>query len=231
MNNTKKKILIIALAVCLVAIVSMGTLAWFSASDKIVNDFHVATDSQSKTDFSVDVVEEVTVGDNITANNNGGYTYNKVLPGDTLEKKVEVKNTGAYDQYIRVLVEISDGAKWSAALGADYQFENCFIGFDPTMWVNIDTEYDSTADKIIVVAYYKDVLTADSTNNSITLFEKVKIPEELTVEESNALGCSFDITVKAHAIQSENVGTDVWAAFNTVVKWDYKTEYAPDLAS
>ena len=39
MKMTKKKVFIAALAICLVAIVSMGTLAWFTASDYVTNDW------------------------------------------------------------------------------------------------------------------------------------------------------------------------------------------------
>ena len=59
MKMTKKKVFVIALAICLVAIISMGTLAWFNAQDAVTNDFMIA-DSDDDTPneiFSVDVWE------------------------------------------------------------------------------------------------------------------------------------------------------------------------------
>ena len=58
MKMTKKKVFVAALAICLIAIISMGTLAWFNATDDITNNFKVATD-ENDTDptFSVKVSE------------------------------------------------------------------------------------------------------------------------------------------------------------------------------
>ena len=217
MKLNKKKVLVLALAVCLIATLSIGTLAWFSAEDEIKNDFLFATDDEGKPDFSVDVTEEGDPEDD-------GLKYEDILPGDVYDKKATVTNTGAYDQYIRVIVEISDGQAWRDALGTDYAFENCFIGFDPAMWLQPIgvNNYIPGVDKIVIVAYYNGILTPDQ---SITLFEQVKIPEELTVDQADTLAGGFDITVKAHAIQADNVGNNVYAAFNDVVGWKALDEY------
>lgn len=226
----KKKVFTLALAVCLIAILSMGTLAWFSAEDSVKNDFLFATDDEGKTDFSVDVWENRDTNGDGDYNEVGdaekdtdGLVYENILPGDVLSKEAHVENTGAYDQYIRVIVEISDAKALIAALGADYKFENCFIGCDLTQWyVGGVNHYLDDQDVIVVVLYYNGVLEAGS---EIKLFDAVKIPEELTVEHANALSNEFTVTVKAHAIQAENVGDDIWAAFNTVVGWNALTEY------
>ena len=42
MKLNKKKVVVSALAVSLVAILSFGTIAWFSAEDTIENKFHFA---------------------------------------------------------------------------------------------------------------------------------------------------------------------------------------------
>ena len=217
MKLNKKKVLVLSLAVCLIATLSIGSLAWFSAEDSVKNDFLFATDDEGNPDFSVDVTEEGDPEDD-------GLVYENILPGDVYDKKATVTNTGAYDQYIRVIVEISDGQAWRDALGTDYAFENCFIGFDPAMWLQPIgvNNYIPGVDKIVIVAYYDGVLTPDQ---SITLFEQVKIPEELTVDQADTLAGGFDITVKAHAIQADNVGNNVYAAFNDVVGWKALDEY------
>ena len=60
MKMTKKKVFVTALAVCLVAILSMGSLAWFSAQDSVTNNFHIADSADNNPDdiFSVDVYEK-----------------------------------------------------------------------------------------------------------------------------------------------------------------------------
>lgn len=58
MKMNKKKVFTLALAVCLIAILSMGTLAWFSDSDSIKNDFMFDDSNNDGTpDFKVDVFE------------------------------------------------------------------------------------------------------------------------------------------------------------------------------
>ena len=81
MKITKKKVLVAALAICLVAIISSGSLAWFNATDSVTNTFKVATDD-NVTDpaFSVKVSEtDLSGGETVD-----GVTYYAVLPGDVI---------------------------------------------------------------------------------------------------------------------------------------------------
>ena len=59
MKNTKKKVFVVALAICLVAIISMGSLAWFTASDSVDNTFKIADSNDDANDvFSIDLYEK-----------------------------------------------------------------------------------------------------------------------------------------------------------------------------
>ena len=88
MKMTKKKVFAAALAVCLVAILSMSTLAWFSAQDTVKNEFFVAdsTDTDKNDIFSVDVLERVDTDGNgvydATLSSPNGFDYKDILPGD-----------------------------------------------------------------------------------------------------------------------------------------------------
>lgn len=214
MTFNKKKVFVLALAVCLAAVLSAGTLAWFSATDRVSNDFLVA-DSEDTTPeaiFSVDVWEytETSPTDKVPT----GDTYTDVLPGDVLKKEPHVANTGHYDQYVRVIVEISDAAVWQSALGNDFNdatLLSLFGGFDPAKWDHVTTEV--TDGKIRVVLYAVDVLKSD---NDITVFQSVTVPAALTQEHAAALGGGFTIDVKAQAVQTENVGNNAYDAFQTV---------------
>ena len=60
MKITKKKVVVTSIAVCLVAILSMGTLAWFTDSDSATNNFFVTNSDQgADAIFSIDVKENV----------------------------------------------------------------------------------------------------------------------------------------------------------------------------
>ena len=233
---TKKKIFVVALAVCLIAILSAGSLAWFSAQDSVKNEFFIATsDDDTKEEiFSVDVLERIDQDKDgvydATLSSPEGYDYKEILPGAKLVKEPFVRNTGFYDQYIRVTLTISDATAWINAMGLDFAIENVFDGYDATAWNHISKDINGETDTITYVLYFNGILDGDDTTNDaqtdvkqVTLFTHVNIPESLTQEQAAAFKGDFSISVKADAVQTENVvpaGTAAedaaWAAFRTV---------------
>ena len=211
MRMTKKKVFVAALAVCLVAVLSMGTLAWFSDSDSVTNKFMIA-DSESDPNeiFSVDVWENTPDGDK----DQDGYEYKDILPGDQLKKEVYVENTGAYDQYIRVKVTVNNADAWIAALGNGYDLGTMFLGHDETKWTRYEVgEYNGTNNTYTMVFYLNEKLAPNATVN---LFETVEIPSQLTQQQMSFVGGQFDLTILAEAVQTENVGDSAYEAFQTV---------------
>ena len=213
MKFTKKKVFVVALAVCLVAVLSMGTLAWFSDSDSVTNKFMIA-DSESDPNeiFSVDVWENTPDGDK----DQDGYEYKDILPGDQLKKEVYVENTGAYDQYIRVKVTVNNADAWIAALGNGYDLGTMFLGHDETKWTRYEVgEYsnDANGSYYTMVFYLNEKLAPNATVN---LFETVEIPSQLTQQQMSFVGGQFDLTILAEAVQTENVGDSAYEAFQTV---------------
>ena len=218
MKMNKKKVFVTALVVCLVAILSMGSLAWFSAQDNATNKFYVAdsTDTKPEDIFSVEVFERVDTdgdGEKDAALFENGFDYKDVLPGDLLVKEPVVRNTGYYSQYIRAIVTISDATAWLNAVGENIDMSTVFIGFDETKWTNIQKKTDDGTDTMTYVLYYDGILES---GKDITLFTNVKIPESLTQAQAVAFGGDFTIDVKAQAVQTENVGETAYAAFQTV---------------
>ena len=233
---TKKKIFVVALAVCLLAILSMSSLAWFSAKDSVKNNFYVAdsTDNNPEDIFSVDVYEKHDYdNDGDLDEFQSGISYKDVLPGDELEKIAIVKNTGYYDQYIRVIITMSDAANWKAILGNEFgeaAILGLFDGLDQTMWNHITVETLDTSDEIRIVMYYNGILDGSDEGDDvaeITVFNNVKIPDVMDQEDASHFdddgNWGFTIDVKAQAVQTENVVPDgtaaedaAWAAFDTV---------------
>lgn len=211
MRLTKKKVFVAALAICLVAIISMGSLAWFTASDSVTNKFLIADSEDDTPDeiFSVDVWEKTPDSEEDT----DGYEYPDILPGATLVKEPHVENTGHYDQYIRVVVTISDATAWLNAVGEDIDMNTVFVGFDETQWTNIEKKIEGETDTVTYVLYYNGILES---GKDITLFTDVKIPDSLTQAQAAAFGGDFTIDVKAQAVQTENVGANAYEAFATV---------------
>lgn len=224
MKNTKKKVLVGALVVSLAALVSVGSVAWFSASDSVQNKFMVATSDEPDDpdkEFDVDVWEKTPDDDKDT----DGTEYPDIMPGDELTKEVHVENTGKYDEYIRMVVTVSDAAAWGGLLNkapADIALGNLVVGLNTTDFENDLSAfaYDESADTLTYVYYAKNVLAPDA---DLTLFDAVKIPDSMTEEQADAFTVkdgdeqgSFTLDVKAQAVQTANVGDNAKAAFATV---------------
>ena len=216
----KKKLFSLALTVIMIAILSFGTLAWFSDSDDVTNNFYIASSDDTDPDdiFSVDVWENTPDGDK----DQDGYEYKDVLPGDVLKKEVSVENTGYYDQYVRVTVTISDAAAWMEVLKTNGQapkLEQIVDGYDPNanVWVDASREVDVENDTLVYTLHYRNILLGDQESiydnggvhsDVVTVFTAVKIPASMTVEQAAMFKSNFQITVKAEAVQTENLGLD-----------------------
>ena len=203
MKMTKSKVFTLALTVCLIAILSMGSLAWFSDSDAVTNEFLVA----GSDDKDPDEIFSVTVWENVPGETTyEGHTYENILPGDSLKKEVYVENTGSYDQYVRVIVTISDAEAWINALGADFNAATLFEGFDATKWVhvwnNLSESNGEIPEDLIFVLYHKDVV---GVGDMVKVFESVSIPTGLTREQAALFEGGFTIDIKAQAVQTLNV--------------------------
>ena len=84
----KKKLFSLAVVAIMIAILSFGSLAWFSDSDSVTNDFGIAGGENQDPDqiFSVDVMEYVvdengngaTVGYDQDPNYTDTFTYKKI---------------------------------------------------------------------------------------------------------------------------------------------------------
>lgn len=229
---SKKKVFVVALVVCLVAILSVGTLAWFNYTDEITNKFMIAdSDGDGTPDFGVDVWENENDGDD-TADADGdgdpektqkGNTYEKIAPGDKLAKNPTVENTGDYDQWIRVLVTFDEHAKLMAACQKYDAVSN-----DLRAWLDVDANAWTADDETVVennsityVYYYNYKLTKDGT---AVLFNNITIPGEFVQEDMAFTSGDFTVTVKAEAVQADNTGDTAKAAFEKV-GWGVGEDY------
>lgn len=226
---TKKKILVVALVVSLVALISAGTLAWFSDTDSATNNFYVTNSDQNDPDaiFSVDVTEFVADDGEQKQSVDTGYDFEDILPGDVLTKQPFVTNTGSYDQFIRVTVTISDYAAFNAALGESYPvaslFGNLNCGFEGADLVLDSHTENANGDDSLVYVFYVNKVVAPG--ESIRLFDKVLVPTELDQADfaNTTLSDGFSIDIFAEAVQTDNVGVDDLANADAA---DAKTAFA-----
>ena len=228
--NSKKKVFVVAVAVCLIAILSMSSLAWFSDSDDVTNQFMIST-SDDKDDpegiFSVDIWENVdTDGDGnadkvSVGEEQPGAEFKHIYPSQTLIKEPHVENTGKYDQWIRVKVTVTDAAAWIslgqkyAENGEPYDLTEIFGGHSENVWTRGGIEHDVTNDKLTYTYYLNEKL--EPTKN-VVLFTTVTIPSYFNQYDLAELDGGFELTLLAEAVQADNTGDTAVEAFALVTR-------------
>lgn len=231
----KKKVFILALAVCLIAILSMSTLAWFNSTADVKNDFMFDdTDGDGSPDFEVIIYE--TKNDGTTDTTEDGNQYTHVAPGAVLPKDPTVKNEGDYDMYTRVVVTLDNASAW-IAVSDKYSIaddDNCILEEMVEIhqnWVRFDNPvYDATADTLTYVYYHNGIVEAGV--KTAPLFTQVTIPTAPQQDDLRFGDDKFSITVKADAIQSDNIiadgatitGNEAYTAFSNA-NWAAGLEY------
>ena len=216
MKLNKKKVFALALAVCLIATLSMGSLAWFTAEDQVTNDFLIGdTNTPPDEVFGIDLWEETdadrdgtseTVGKDV--GNDIGAKYETILPGEILPKKPYLTNTGIHPQFVRAIVTVTPASILKDAMGDDWKNADLFLaGTDATKWQLDSISYtnDGTTSKLVYVYYYQEVLAAGATTDDI--FEAVVVPTGLTTDQAAQMG-GFQINIVGQAIQSEHILKD-----------------------
>ena len=117
-------------------------------------------------------------------------------------------------------VTVSDAEAWMAALntnGKTPKLEQIVDGYDPNANIWVDTSVEIVEDKLVYTLHYRNILLGDQESiydnggvhsDVVTVFTAVKIPQSLTVDQAAAFESNFEITVKAEAVQTENLGLD-----------------------
>lgn len=189
----KRKLTLIALAICLAAVAVTGaSIAFFSDSTKTTNVFTMG---------NVDI--ELTETDWVQPT--------VVVPGTTYKKNPTVNNIGSNSAWVRINVTLSDAAAFTAAAQAHNikELDEIFTGHDETKWSLAGVSKDTTADTITYSYYFKTVLAPSASTGA--LFESVKIPESFTKSDMTGLQGDFQIDITADAIQAQGFETPALA--------------------
>lgn len=205
MKMNKKKLAVVSLVLCIAAIISMGSLAWFTADDYVDNTLKFVTN------FEMDLIEHQDSADGKVigkGDNHTGITFKDVKPGSELYKDPTVVNKSKKeDQWIKFTVTVDNATAWASVVPTGTDLTTIFTGYDDSLWLHPeDPKVDGT--NYVATFYLKDKLAAGS---SQALFTGVTIPETMTLTQAQAIGESH-IIVKAEAIQAD-AGSDVLTAF------------------
>lgn len=198
----KKKIQALAVAGVLTVGVAGGTLAWFTSQDKATNTFNTASNKDNN-GSGIKIIEEFEKPTNM-------------LPGDNVNKDVQVSNTTTYDQFVRVkltpkFVEVTkDGSgnevrkEIKEVNGQKLETNKIILNFtknlnesktNGTWFAGKDGYY-----------YYMGKIGPEGWTN--TLLDSVTLDKE-SGNEYRGLG--FDIDIDATSIQASNDAYKDWA--------------------
>lgn len=223
----KKKLLSLALVVIMIATLSFSTLAWFTDSDSVTNNFDIAGGENNNPDeiFSIDVMEavdtdgdgdhDITIGYDQDPEYKDNYTYENILPGDMLLKRPQTKNTGSYDQWVRMSITFDNATYW-VALMAKYGYTDMLDmlymrdGVTPlkndTNWTYAPAETAIDNDQITYVFYYNKILEPGKT---AVFFGNVLIPYQFDqYDMAPFTNGDFRMVVTGEAIQVKNIEAD-----------------------
>lgn len=206
----KKKLFALSLAVIMVAILSFSSLAWFTDDDTATNDFNIGGAGTGNEDdvFSMDVKEKGEDGAPVD-----DMTFEKVLPGDHYKKEAYITNTGAYEQYIRVIVTVTDWAaiKENVSVNMDDDFATNWTLNGASVGVNadgnlvqyLDSAVDANGDLVVVMFLNRKLQPGET----VDIMDYVSVSSSADQDDFTATGLAdgFQVKIKADAAQTENI--------------------------
>lgn len=212
----KSKAILMALcAVLLVAASVMGTLAYLTSTDTVVNTFTVGNVQikldETKVDTNGDPVLTNGVQTRVDANN-----Y-KLLPGHTYTKDPMVTVLkGSEECYVKMTVTFTEAAALDAIFdptGAN--LISIFKGYEAANWTYKGNTKNTEDDTRTYEFWYKD--TVDALNGDVALdalFDQIVVPGNINNDQLASIN-GMKITVNAYAIQADGFADDTaaWAAF------------------
>ena len=234
MKQENKVLALLLCAVLLVGTSVMGTLAYLTSQDQVVNTFTVG-----KVEITLDEADVDENGQYVTNHDSRVKTnaYH-LLPGHTYYKDptVTVLN-GSEESFVRMMVTVNYSNELDAIFAPDgVDLMDIFTGYDSTQWALNGITKDAAANTRTYEFRYvgadnkgtKAGTVAAAMNGNIVLddlFEGFTIPDGIdqdqlatlvTTNESGNITSQFTITVVANAIQADGFADAdaAWAAFN-----------------
>ena len=222
--KTKSKILLLTLcAVALVAASVLGTLAYLTSTDEVVNTFTVGQvkitldEAQVNSDgkpINTDgtVVTNLADAERVKAN-----SY-KLLPGHEYTKDPTVTVlAGSESSYIKMTVTFSKAAELDAIFDPNgAELISIFNGYDANNWTYKGNTEDTAKNTRTYEFWYKEAVAAPEADVALdALFDSITVPGTITNDQLKTIE-GMTITVNAYAIQADSFenAEAAWAAFS-----------------
>ena len=214
MKSKKKVFVTVLCAVLLVAASVLGTMAYLTSNDEVVNTFTVGNvqikldEAKANPDGSL-----VANADRVKAN-----SY-KLLPGHTYNKDPMVTVLkGSESSYVKMTVTFTKAAQLDAIFapnGAD--MTSIFNGYDSTNWTYKGNTEDTDKNTRTYEFWYKETVAAPDGDVALdALFDSITVPGTITNAQLATIE-GMTITVNGYAIQADGFANAeaAWAAYGT----------------
>lgn len=215
--KTKAKVLIAALCAVLLVVGSvMGTLAYLTDRQAVVNTFTVGN-----VDITVDEAPVTPDGEVIPGEDRVEGNDYHLIPGQTYTKDptMTVKK-GSEESYVRMMVTINCISQLRGIFGEGFLPHEYIDGKDSNIWVYNSTVENGDNTVTYEFRYYKTVDAFEATEDIVLepLFTSFTIPGELTGEQLATIA-DLEIRVEGHAIQTASFDNAdaAWTAFGAQI--------------
>ena len=212
MKTRSKALLLTLCAVLLVAASVLGTMAYLTSTDKVVNTFTVGNVQIKLDEAKANPDGSLVVGaDRVEAN-----SY-KLLPGHTYNKDPMVTVLkGSEASYIKMTVTFTKANELDAIFDPNgASLTRIFNGYDSTNWIYKGNTKDASANTRTYEFWYKETVAAPDADVALdALFDSITVPGNITNEQLATIE-GMTITVNAYAIQADGFADAeaAWAAY------------------
>ena len=205
----KKSIALVMMAVLLVAASVMGTLAYLTSHDEVVNTFTVGT-----VNIKLDEAKANTDGSLVEGAARVKTNHYKLLPGHTYNKDPMVTVlAGSEPSYIKMTVTFSKANELDAIFApTGANLTSIFNGYDAANWIAKGNTKDAAANTRTYEFWYKETVGAPTAD--VALFDSITVPGTITNEQLATIE-GMTITVNAYAIQADGStdAADAWSKY------------------
>lgn len=215
----KSKVLLLSVcAVLLVVATVLGTLAYLTDRDTVVNTFTVG-----QVDIVLDEADVNPDGTVIEGADRVKENDYHLIPGKTYTKDPTITVLkGSEESYVRMVVTVSCYAELKEIFGEDFLPQYFVSGWDPETWLTTgEIKVDEEANTATYEFRYKETVTPTADEDMVldALFDSLTVPGTVSGEELAKIA-DLKITVVGHAIQKTSFDSEdaAWAAFDEQVK-------------
>ena len=209
----KSKVLItVFCAVLLVSVSVLGTLAYLTSRDEVVNTFTVGKVKIELDEAKVKLDGTIDGTDRVKENN-----YH-LIPGQTYVKDPTMTvKAKSEDSYVRMLLTIDHASEFDAIYAPNKaDLTKIFNGYNANNWVCEGVTRDSDKNTVTYEFRYKEIVAKSTTDTKLeALFDSITVPSAFDSDDMESIK-DLKITVVGHAIQATGFANEdaAWTAFN-----------------